>query len=114
VRMYPARAPQAIGLPAAAGAKGAGTTAGRRGRAGCLGVTRAAAGRGRRGRGVNLCARVRVYVPVAVWWAAAQAECRAWLALLLGCTEAHARQHTRLHTGYMAAPAFRWVGVAGG
>lgn len=59
-------------------------------------------------------ARVRVYVPVAVWRAAAQAECRAWLALLLGCTEAHARQHTRLHTGYMPAPAFRWVGVAGG
>jgi len=77
-------------------------------------LARAAAGRGRRGRGVNLCARVRVYVPVAVWRAAAQAECRAWLALLLGCTEAHARQHTRLHTGYMAAPAFRWVGVAGG
>ena len=57
-----------------------------------------------------MCARVRVYVPVAVWRAAAQAECRAWLALLLGCTEAHARQHTRLHTGYMPAPAFRWVG----
>ena len=42
-------------------AKGAGTTAGRRARAGCLGVAwvlaRAAAGRGRRGRGVNLCAR---------------------------------------------------------
>jgi hypothetical protein len=116
------RAPLAIGLPAAAGQcaqrEPAPQQAGVRGPAawvwpGCWPGPLQAGAAGAVGSTCTR-ARVRVYVPVAVWRAAAQAECRAWLALLLGCTEAHARQHTRLHTGYMPAPAFRWVGVAGG